>query len=224
MRQVRSARMTTGNSSPFALCTVISRTPSLLSSRIGASALSLAAAVRSSSMKPRNEMPPLASYCRASSATCSTLASACSPAGRRMKPTCARVVGEQPANRVGDRPIVARRDAAAAAAAARRQSASAARSARRSARAPDPSCRRAPSESGTDGTRRSDAGTRADARRRSRTASPSASRTPTARRPATRSPRAPRGSSRLLRGRETPCRRPAGAECRAPRSRRRRRA
>ena len=32
MRQVRSARMTTGNSSPFALCTVISRTPSLPSS------------------------------------------------------------------------------------------------------------------------------------------------------------------------------------------------
>ena len=34
---VMSARMTTGNSSPFALCTVISRTPSLPSSRIGAS-------------------------------------------------------------------------------------------------------------------------------------------------------------------------------------------
>jgi hypothetical protein len=33
-----SARMTTGNSSPFALCTVIRRTPSLPSSRIGASA------------------------------------------------------------------------------------------------------------------------------------------------------------------------------------------
>ena len=32
--------MTTGNSSPFALCTVISRTPSLPSSRIGASAAS----------------------------------------------------------------------------------------------------------------------------------------------------------------------------------------
>ena len=99
--------MTTGNSSPLALCTVISRTPSLLSSRIGASAASSSAAVRSSSMKPRNEMPPPASYCRASSATCSTLASACSPAGRRMKPTCARVSVEQPADRVGDRPVVA---------------------------------------------------------------------------------------------------------------------
>ena len=44
-RQVRSARMTTGNSRPLALCTVISRTPSLLSSRIGASAASDSAAV-----------------------------------------------------------------------------------------------------------------------------------------------------------------------------------
>ena len=99
--------MTTGNSSPLALWTVISRTPSLLSSRIGASAASDSAAARSSSMKPRNEMPPPASYCRASSATCSTFASACSPAGRRMKPTCARVSVEQPADGVGDRPVVA---------------------------------------------------------------------------------------------------------------------
>ena len=37
--------MTTGNSSPLALWTVISRTPSLPSSRIGASAASLSAAV-----------------------------------------------------------------------------------------------------------------------------------------------------------------------------------
>ena len=35
-----SARMTTGNSRPLALCTVISRTPSLPSSRIGASGAS----------------------------------------------------------------------------------------------------------------------------------------------------------------------------------------
>ena len=99
--------MTTGNSSPLALCTVISRTPSLLSSRIGASALSDSAAARSSSMNPRNEMPPPASYCRASSATCSTLASACSPAGRRMKPTWARVSASSRADRVGHGPVVA---------------------------------------------------------------------------------------------------------------------
>jgi len=37
-----------------------------------------------------NDRPPSRSYCRASSATCSTLASTCSPAGRRTKPTCAR--------------------------------------------------------------------------------------------------------------------------------------
>ena len=50
--------MTTGNSSPFALWTVIIRTPSLPSSRIGASAATaFAAATRSSSTKPRNEMP-----------------------------------------------------------------------------------------------------------------------------------------------------------------------
>ena len=79
---VMSARMTTGNSSPFALCTVISRTPSLPSSRIGASAAwPPSACSRSSSTKPRNDMPPSTSYCRASSATCSTLASACSPPG-----------------------------------------------------------------------------------------------------------------------------------------------
>ena len=69
--------------------------------------------------------------------------------------------------------------------------------------------------------RRSGDGTRAAARRRSRRAIPSASRTPTARRRAIRSRRAPRESFRLPRGRGTPCRRRAGAECRAPRSRRR---
>ena len=100
--------MTTGNSSPFALCTVISRTPSLPSSTIGASAASDASAAwRSSSMKPRNEMPPPASYWRASSATCRTLASTCSPAGRSMKPTCARVSAEQTADRVRHGPRVA---------------------------------------------------------------------------------------------------------------------
>ena len=112
-----SARITTGNSSPFALCTVISRTPSLPSSRIGASAAwPPSACSRSSSTKPRNDMPPFASYCRASSATCSTLASACSPAGRSTNPTCARVAFSSCGDGVGDRPVVAPRDAAAAAA------------------------------------------------------------------------------------------------------------
>ena len=56
---VASARITTGNSRPFALWTVIIRTPSLPSSRIGASAAwAVSAAARSSSTKPRNEMPP----------------------------------------------------------------------------------------------------------------------------------------------------------------------
>ena len=51
--------MTIGNSSPFALWTVIMRTPSLPSSRIGASpACAVSAATRSSSTKPRNESPP----------------------------------------------------------------------------------------------------------------------------------------------------------------------
>ena len=39
----------------------------------------------------RQDLPPFNSYRRASSATWSTLASACSPAGRSAKPTCARV-------------------------------------------------------------------------------------------------------------------------------------
>ena len=57
---VMSARMTTGNSSPLALCTVIRRTPSLPSSTIGASAASpRSAASRSASTKPRNDSPPL---------------------------------------------------------------------------------------------------------------------------------------------------------------------
>ena len=89
-----SARTTTGNSSPLALCTVIRRTPSLPSSTTGASGASLrSAASRSASTKPRNEMPPSASYCRASSTTCSTFASTRSPAGRMTKsraPACAR--------------------------------------------------------------------------------------------------------------------------------------
>ncbi len=84
--------MTIGNSRPLALCTVIMRTPSLSSSRIGASdACAVSAATRSSSTKPRNEMPPPISYCRASSAMCSTLASACSPPVLSANPTCARV-------------------------------------------------------------------------------------------------------------------------------------
>jgi len=61
-RHVRSARMTTGNSSPLAECTVIMRTPSVPSSTTLASAPSpLCASVSSRSTKPRNEMPLRAS-------------------------------------------------------------------------------------------------------------------------------------------------------------------
>ena len=63
--------------------------------------------------------------------------------------------------------------------------------------------------------------TRAASRRRSRRARRAASRTPTARRRATRSPPARRESSRPPRARGTTCRRPAGAERRAPRAPRR---
>ena len=87
-----SASTTTGNSSPLALWTVIRRTPSLPSSTIGASVASpRSAASRSVSTNPRNDKPSLRSYWRASSATCSTLASTCSPLRRSAKPTCARV-------------------------------------------------------------------------------------------------------------------------------------
>ena len=97
-----------GNSSPFALWTVIIRTPSLPSSRIGASAAcAVSAATRSSSTKPRNEMPPPASYCRASSATCSTLASACSPAGAQHEPDVRARRVQQLLDGLGDRHVVA---------------------------------------------------------------------------------------------------------------------
>ena len=91
MPAVMSARTTTGNSSPLALWTVMMRTPSLDSSTIGASGASPSASSRSRSTKPRNEMLPAASYVRASSATRSTLASACSPHGRSTNAACARV-------------------------------------------------------------------------------------------------------------------------------------
>src|SRR5436189_153060 len=58
MRHVRSARITTGNSSPFALWTVISRTPSLPSSRIGASAASpLAAELLRNPVRMKRQRP-----------------------------------------------------------------------------------------------------------------------------------------------------------------------
>ena len=54
--------MTTGNSSPFALWTVIRRTPPLPSSRTGASAdAAVSAASLKASTKPLNEMPPSSS-------------------------------------------------------------------------------------------------------------------------------------------------------------------
>ncbi len=236
--------MTIGNSSPLALCTVIMRTPSLSSSRIGASdACALSAATRSSSTKPRNEMPPPIWYWRASSAMCSTLASACSPPVRSANPTCARVaassscsVPDTPTRELlsssdpapSCRPGPARSsDAGAAAAAARapRRSAADVRS--------RPACSRSktvgiaervelPRENRRPTCGRSGAPTRAAPRRRSRRTGRAASRTPTAHRRATRSRRVRRESPRPLRVRGTPCRRRARAGCRAPRAPRRR--
>ena len=103
-RAVMSARMTTGNSRPFALCTVIRRTPSLPSSSIGASPASPLAARRQLARRSRGTTCRRStSYCRASSATCSTLASACSPRGRSTNPTCARVALSSAGDRVGHR-------------------------------------------------------------------------------------------------------------------------
>ena len=48
-------------------------------------------------------MPPSASYCRASSATCSTLASACSPAGRSTSADVRARRVQQLLDGVGDR-------------------------------------------------------------------------------------------------------------------------
>ena len=103
-----STSTTTGNSSPFALCTVIRRTPSLPSSRIGASAARVSAASsRSRSTKPRNDSPPAASYCRASSPTYWTLASAWSPDGRSAKIACARDASSSDAIVAATGPLVA---------------------------------------------------------------------------------------------------------------------
>src|SRR5207249_8110560 len=78
--QVRSARMTTGNSSPFAPWTVIMRTPSVPSSTIGASPASPCSACSAShSTKARKEVTPVRSARRARSIKRVTLASACSP-------------------------------------------------------------------------------------------------------------------------------------------------
>ena len=105
-----SASTTTGNSRPLALCTVIRRTPSLPSSTIGASVASpRSAASRSASTKPRNDRPSLRSYWRASSATCSTLASTCSPPRRSAKPAWARVRARAAGHGLGHRPAVALR-------------------------------------------------------------------------------------------------------------------
>ena len=214
---VRSARITTGNSSPFALCTVISRTPSLPSSRIGASAPSA-----------RRRGPQLVDEAAERNAAAGlVLARELGDvqhvgerllAGRPQDEADMRArLGEQPADRVGDRPVVApavqllqqpqrvgdRRQMRGRLAGQRELLAGVAAELPRN---PERMKRR-----------RTGAGTRAAARRRSRTASPSASRTPTARRRATRSPRARRGWSRLPRARETPCRRRADAARRAPR-------
>jgi hypothetical protein len=89
--QVGSARMTTGNSSPFARCTVIIRTPSVPCSMTGASSAcpgSASASMRSTNA--RNDDAPRRSNRRARSTIRRQLASACSPVGHIAIAACAR--------------------------------------------------------------------------------------------------------------------------------------
>ena len=84
--QVGSARMTTGNSSPFALWTVVTRTPSVPSSTIGASLASpLSASASICSTNARNDDAPC-SKCLARSTSLKQLARACSPFGQSAIP------------------------------------------------------------------------------------------------------------------------------------------
>ena len=131
-------------------------------------------------------------------------------------------LGEQPADRVGDRTVVARRGAAAAAGAARRRSASGARSARRSA--PAPGRELPPSSFGiAERMERAEAMPELEQMlvvdREQRALQRREHRQLVVGPLDGGQRRADR--SRPPRGRETPCRRRAGAECRAPRSRRR---
>ena len=210
---------TTGNSRPLALCTVIMRTPSLPSSRIGASAASAAAAAsRSSSMKARNEMPPLASNCRASSARGARWrAPARRPAqDERRRARASPRAGARWCRRPGGScgPGAAAAAAASASAIGRRCDVGSAAERQLVALLPPSAVGIRNGWNAAESCRNS-----RSARRRARRAALAASRTPTARRPATRSRRAPPGASRPLRARGTPCRRPARAGCRAPRAR-----
>ena len=99
--------MTTGNSSPLALCTVISRTPSLPSSRIGASAASVAAAVA-------QFVDEAAERDAAARLVLPRELGDVQHVGERLlagrpqdEPDVRARLGEQPADRVGHRPVVA---------------------------------------------------------------------------------------------------------------------
>ena len=121
------------------------------------------AAWRSWSMKPRNEMPPSASYCRASSATCRTLASACSPPGRSMKPDMRAGRVEQLGNRVGHGTVVTTPMELLQQSKSARRSAADGRSARRRAQLRAGIAAQLARDAEWDGTVRSDGGIRAAA-------------------------------------------------------------
>ena len=104
-----SARTTIGNSRPFALCTVISRTPSLPSSRIGASGDSARFEVSCSSVDEAAERQPAFHFVAARQVRDvqhvgeHLLAAAPQDeAGMRARHR------DQAADRVGDRPMIAR--------------------------------------------------------------------------------------------------------------------
>ena len=99
--------MTTGNSRPLALCTVISRTPSLLSSRIGASAASDSAAARQL-VDEAAERNAAARLVLARQLGDVQHVGERLLAGRTQNEADVRArLREQPADRVGHRPVVA---------------------------------------------------------------------------------------------------------------------
>ena len=103
-----SASTTIGNSRPFALCAVIKRTPSLPSSRIGASAARVESASScSSSTNPRNDSPPDASYCRASSDDVLHIGQRLLAGGPEREDRMRTRRAEQPRNGLFDRTMIA---------------------------------------------------------------------------------------------------------------------
>ena len=208
-RAVMSARMTTGNSSPLALCTVIRRTPSLPSSRMGASA-ACAGGLRLQRLDEPAERHASVELVLARQLGDVQHVGERLLAGRPQHEADVRPrLLEQPGDGVGHRRRLRWRCRSASVSSACRTG-NEVRRQRCGVGQPE---RMKPPLHARD--------TRAAPRRRARRARRAAWQRPTAGRRAIRWPSAPRAAFRSPRDRETPCRRRAGGGCRAPRAPRR---